>query len=410
MRPDPKALPELVQDLHRQGRPWLPAGLGSRLDWGPSLSTPVEVVSCAGLNRIVDHEPGDFTITVEAGAPLVEVQQSLAAHGQWLSLDLPWGSGCSGSVGGLVARGLAGGYRQRYLGVRDQLIGLRLLRADGVAAHAGGKVVKNVAGYDLMRLFTGSWGSLGLITELTLRTMPLPPHRRGLIVQGPIPRLNDLARWLLASTLMPERIDWWSASLAAAAGLPREPLLLLALASVDPDTLQQQIHDIRGRTDLPTRDLDRAELGVLLSIARCGSDAGWGSNAEVPSPRWLLRLGVTPSRAAEVLTASELTGIPVEVAAESGLGMAWSTDEPAGTPSACLSSQAVMTLRQRCRQLGGYLTVLRQPVGAEVMAWEDVAARPLIERIKDQFDPRGLLAPGRLPGVGKPQGLASPFS
>ena len=140
----------------------------------------------------------------------MEVQQLLASHGQWLSLDLPWGSGCSGSVGGLVARGLAGGYRQRYLGVRDQLIGLRLLRADGVAAHAGGKVVKNVAGYDLMRLFTGSWGSLGLITELTLRTMPLPPHRRGLTVQGPIPRLNELARWLLASNFVPERIDWWS--------------------------------------------------------------------------------------------------------------------------------------------------------------------------------------------------------
>jgi glycolate oxidase FAD binding subunit len=129
----------------------------------------------------------------------------------------------------------------------------------------------------------------------------------------------------------------------------------------------------------------------------------------------LLRLGVTPSDAAELLTASELEGIPVELAAESGLGMAWNTVEPAGTAGAHLSSQAVMGLRQRCRQLGGYLTVLRQPAGAEMMAWEDATAGPLIEQIKAQFDPSGLLAPGRLPGVAQPrgltpQGLASPFS
>ena len=407
MRPDPQALPELVRDLHRDSQPWLPAGLGSRLDWGPSLSTPVEVVSCAGLNRIVDHEPGDFTITVEAGAPLAEVQQFLAAHDQWLSLDLPWGSGCSGSIGGLVARGLAGGYRQRYLGVRDQLIGLRLLRADGVAAHGGGKVVKNVAGYDLMRLFTGSWGSLGLITELTLRTMPLPPHCRGLTVQGPIPRLNDLAQWLLTSTLMPERIDWWSASLAAAAGLPREPLLLIALASVDPACLQQQIHVIRAGTDLPTCELDRAELDGLLSIARCGSLQGCTSTAEVPSPQWLLRLGVTPFHAADLLKACELADIPVELAAESGLGMAWSTVSSPDHSGAWLSSQNVMALRRVCDRLGGYLTVLRQPPGADVTAWSDAAARHLIERVKAQFDPRDLLAPGRLPGVGTPQGATS---
>ena len=142
------------------------------------------MLSCARLDRIVEHTPGDFTLTVQAGAPLAAVQEALAPHRQWLALDPPWGEADS-SIGGLVARGLAGGYRQRYLGVRDQLIGVRLLRADGVAAQAGGRVVKNVAGYDLMRLLTGSWGSLGLITELTLRTLPLPPHRSGLLVQGP---------------------------------------------------------------------------------------------------------------------------------------------------------------------------------------------------------------------------------
>ncbi len=180
--PEPHELSELVRQLHGQATPWLPAGFGSRLGWGPAVQDTATVVSCQRLNRILDHAVGDFTVTVEAGTPLRQLQETLWSHGQWLAIDWPWGSEAdgsgAGSVGGLVARGLAGGLCHRYLGVRDQLIGIGLMRTDGVAARAGGKVVKNVAGYDLMRLFTGSWGSLGLITELTLRTTPMPPQRR----------------------------------------------------------------------------------------------------------------------------------------------------------------------------------------------------------------------------------------
>lgn len=147
--------------------------------------------------------------------PLRDLQAALAEAGQWLALDWPWGSDAdgqgSGSIGGLVARGMAAGLRQRYLGVRDQVIGLALLRADGTAARAGGKVVKNVAGYDLVRLFAGSWGSLGLITELSLRTYPQPQRRRGLWLQGGLAELERLRQRLLAAPLAPELIDWWSA-------------------------------------------------------------------------------------------------------------------------------------------------------------------------------------------------------
>ncbi|MFM7314334.1 MAG: FAD-binding oxidoreductase, partial [Cyanobium sp.] len=159
MQPDAKDLPELVRELHRQGTAWVPAGHGSRMDWGAPLRHPCTLLSCSALTGIVEHNPGDFTLTVRAGTPLQEVQASLAAHRQWLAVDLPWGSDLTGSgagsIGGLVARGLSGGYRHRHLGVRDQLIGLSMLRSDGVEARAGGRVVKNVAGYDLMRLFCG---------------------------------------------------------------------------------------------------------------------------------------------------------------------------------------------------------------------------------------------------------------
>ena len=199
--PEPSELQELVRQLHRQASPWLPAGQGSRLHWGPPVqpgpgeSEPL-VVSTVRLDRLLEHCVGDFTVTVQAGMPLQALQAELQRQGQWLAIDRPWGSGpggeASGTVGGLVARGLAGGLRQRYLGVRDQLIGIGLLRADGTAARAGGRVVKNVAGYDLMRLFCGSWGSLGLITELTLRTLPVPPRRRG--GTGRVRRVSSVIR------------------------------------------------------------------------------------------------------------------------------------------------------------------------------------------------------------------------
>jgi len=382
LEPDRQDLPDLVRQLHADSKPWLPAGQGSRLDWGPPVLARPTVVSLRRLNRILEHNPGDFTVTVEAGTPLVLLQEALAAHGQWLALDPPWGAhppwGApggdpgAGSVGGLVARGLAGGYRERYLGIRDQLIGLRLLRSDGVAARAGGKVVKNVAGYDLMRLFTGSWGSLGLITELTLRTMPLPPMRRGLCLQGTLPQLAGLVRWLLASSLSPERIDWWSASLAAAAGLDPRPLLLIALASVNTETLEEQIACLQGQAPGTTAHaIDAEALEALLAIGRDSARSQTGT-AEV---RWLLRLGVNADAVDRLLAAPELEGLPVEMAGGSGLGLAWCSDV---SGDGALSTPRVAALRRLCGQLGGYLTVLVQPPGSDLPAWQDAPSRPLI--------------------------------
>ena len=406
MSPDANELQELVRELHRQGTAWVPSGLGSRLDWGAPLRdcTPV---SCARLRGIVEHNPGDFTISVRAGTPLLEVQAALAPHRQWLAVDQPWGSRRlgAGSVGGLVARGLAGGYRQRYLGIRDQLIGLSLLRADGTAAKAGGRVVKNVAGYDLMRLFCGSWGSLGLITELSLRTLPQPPIRRGLLVQGSLVELGSLGQWLLGSSLSPERIDWWSAPLAASAGFEAQPLLLIALASISSESLAQQQAALAAQTLLPLRPLTAEALASLLVQARgdgtpvgASPERGVSNGAAMAEPAWLLRLGFSPDQVAQALAAPELEGWAIELAAGSGLGMAWTL--PAGPGER--EAERVRRLRQHCHRHGGWLMVLRQPEGSAVATWEDAPSRPMIERVKRQFDPKLQLAPGRLPGVASP--------
>ena len=387
--PEPSELQELVRALHRQATPWQPAGLGSRLSWGPPVAAGSTTVSCGRLRGIVEHSPGDFTVTAQAGTPLVEVQAELAHHGQWLALDWPWGSGpageASGSLGGLVARGLAGGLRQRYLGVRDQLIGIELIRADGTRARAGGKVVKNVAGYDLMRLFTGSWGALGLITSVTLRTLPLPPQRRGLWLSGPLEALGQLSGWLLSSSLSPERIDWWRAGPAPGG----DTGLLISLASINARTLDEQITCIAAKATpfgIAALPLEPADLDARVAKSR-----GPGPEA----CEWLLRLAVRPSQAPVLLAEAALAGLPVCLSAGSGIGFAWAAADQ-------LPAYRVEALRRSCQGWGGYLTVLRQPAGAQLPAWLDAPSRPMIEAIKRQFDPKQLLARGRLPGVQPP--------
>ena len=387
--PEPSALQELVQELHQQAQPWLPAGSGSRLQWaapvrpGNGDSEP-RVLSTSKLNRLVEHCAGDFTVTVQAGMPLQTLQEQLGAAGQWLALDWPWGSGpngeASGTVGGLVARGLAGGLRQRYLGVRDQLIGLELLRADGTAAKAGGKVVKNVAGYDLMRLFCGSWGSLGLITALTLRTYPLPRHRSGLLIQGELADLEQLRRRCLAAPLMPQRLDWWSAGVVNS----EQPALQLALASVSQAANADQLTQHRqaaAELGLHSDPLTPEHLQELEHQGRNGNND------------WLLQLGVPPAQAAALLADAACSGLACNLAAGVGVGLAWATAD-------ALPSYRVQQLRQRCQALRGQLSVLQQPASARPLpCWDASPAASVIEAVKRQFDPLQQLARGRLPGV-----------
>ena len=387
--PEPSALQELVRELHRQARPWLPAGSGSRLGWGPAVlpapgdSEPL-VVSTGQLNALVEHCAGDFTVTVQAGLPLQILQSELAAAGQCLAVDWPWGSGAageaSGTVGGLIARGLAGGLRQRYLGVRDQLIGIQLLRADGTAAKAGGKVVKNVAGYDLMRLFSGSWGSLGLITELTLRTYPLPRQRSGLLLRGPLAALEQLRQRCLTAPLMPQRLDWLNPALSG----DDQPALLLALASVSAAAIADQLQQHQSAAAAAGVDSQRLDQDQLLELE---------AHSRNGCSDWLLRLGVLPAQVMQLLNDPALKGLSCCLAAGAGLGMAWGSAEQ-------VPAFRVMELRRRCLELGGQLSVLQQPAGSNPLpVWEASPAARVIEAVKREFDPLQQLARGRLPGV-----------
>jgi glycolate oxidase FAD binding subunit len=154
----------------------VPRGTGTRLAWGHPPERCDLVVDTAGLNEVAEHADGDLTATVQAGVSLERLAEVLAAAGQRLALDPPAASsrGSRGTVGGVLAAGVAGPLRLRYGTGRDLLIGITIVLADGTIARSGGKVVKNVAGYDLGKLLAGSRGTLGLITEATFRLHPIP--------------------------------------------------------------------------------------------------------------------------------------------------------------------------------------------------------------------------------------------
>ena len=376
----------LVRQWHQDSTPWIPSGHGTRLDWGPALDPDHAVLSCQQLNQVIDHAVDDLTITVEAGLPLVDLQRLLAAQDQWLPVDWPRGgepmttdrfdNGSAGSIGGLIARGISGGLRQRHLGIRDQIIGIGLLRSDGTAAKAGGRVVKNVAGYDPMRLLCGSWGSLALITEVTLRVQPIRPADAGLLVSGELANLEGFRAALLLSTLTPERCDWQCPGDGSWA-------LRLVLSSVSDQAVLDQLTRIQALA---------TEHGLQAEAKPCSSPLDVAMLCHKPDQ--ILRL-VLPAASLHQLIASEamasLNGWSWELAAGAGCGDGWC--------SSAAPAFQIEALRRQVASLGGQLMVLVQPGDQQVSAWTDTPARPVIEAVKRQFDPRQQLSRGRLPGV-----------
>ena len=191
----------------------LPCGNGGKLHWG-GLSQVVDlVVSTAQMNRLVSHAVGDLTFTAEAGLRFSQLQATLGQARQFLALDPAYPD--AATLGGIVATASAGSLRQRYGGVRDMLIGVSFVRFDGQVAKAGGRVVKNVAGYDLMKLITGSYGTLAILSQLTFRTYPLQEASQTVVQIGKAEDISNAALKLRASVLTPIAIDLFSPALMA---------------------------------------------------------------------------------------------------------------------------------------------------------------------------------------------------
>jgi glycolate oxidase FAD binding subunit len=374
-------LRELVTAAHERNTPLLVAGNRSKLDWGGVVTGATAIVSTQKLDRLIAHAVGDLTVTVEAGMTFDRLQTTLAAAGQFLPLDPAYPD--RATIGGIIATADTGSLRHRYGGVRDLLLGISFVRADGKIAKAGGRVVKNVAGYDMMKLFTGAYGTLGILTEVTFRVYPLPVASGTVILTGEVDKLAEVVKILLASTLTPISVDVISTPFSQQLEISNTPSLVVKFATI-PESIAQQ-------------------SGQLLTIAKeLGLKGGmWQGEQEyklwqgIQTGVWGAesigcKFGVRPTAAVETIASLDrLTNCTdrgvIHVA--SGIGVCTLVD-----------SSHIAPLRRQCESAGGFLSVLQAPI--EVKQQIDVwgyrgNAVDLMKKIKTQFDPTGILNPDR---------------
>ena len=322
----------LLRTLGDEGRPVRPRGGGTK-EWGPMVEGAV--LETGGLDRILEHNVGDFTAILEAGVPLAAAQAAFAQEGQMLAIDPALADGAT--VGGVMATNDSGPLRHRFGSMRDLVVGATVALSDGTLAKSGGKVIKNVAGYDLAKLYTGSFGTLGLIVRVAVRLHPLPPGTASATGASDDPeRLGAAALALAAHPLEADSfdLDWrdgtgrllvrFGSSAAAdqaAATVTRMEELGLEASTVEDDDelwMQQRVHQrgacilkVSGRpTDLPAvcrtagAVVGRPALGLYWLSLPADADAVAAARAAL-SPRACTLLDAPPELRADAWAAPE---------------------------------------------------------------------------------------------------------
>ena len=349
------------------------AGAGTWLDAGHPVRT-TRVLSVAGLSGIVEYVPGDLTLSARSGTSLEEIAAVTRAHGQWLPLD-PAGSP-RGTIGATIATGSAGPLAHAFGAPRELVLGVECVTGLGDVVRGGGRVTKNVAGFDLARLFTGSWGTLGVLTEVTVRLRARPLVDTTVAIGMP-DAPDGLARRLRAirvARIDPYALELVSGALAAAVGLDPVSVLLVRLGG-NPDVVRGQ------RTILDA-------IGVATEIP----SRVWDDLADIePTPAATWRLSDLPSRLAESWHRAEATlGEAAWIHASVGRGIVRCIDRaerPAAELERVISSS---------RSAGATVIVERGPADVARPGSTDVARDRIARRIRAAFDPHAILNPGIL--------------
>ncbi|MDQ3811771.1 MAG: FAD-binding oxidoreductase, partial [Chloroflexota bacterium] len=237
-----EAVAEALRAADSAGHAVMPVGGGTHLDLGMPPARQDVLLSTVGLNRVVEYEPADLTVTVEAGMRFMDLQAMLREQGQMVALDPPVAA--ESTIGGVVAANLSGPVRFAHGTARDLVIGTRVANANGTLTRAGGRVVKNVAGYDLNKLYIGSLGTLGVIVELGFKLAPIPPSTATLVGQfASQDDVRTVVRGVLHSPLSPLAVELLGPRAAADAGLPSATLLVLRAGGYA-EAVQRQVRDL----------------------------------------------------------------------------------------------------------------------------------------------------------------------
>jgi glycolate oxidase FAD binding subunit len=346
----PATLADLRDAVRDTDGPLLVCGAGTAAGWAGTPTGAATEIETTGLAGITAYNPADMTVAVRAGTPMSDLQAELASRNQRIALDaarVPAGA----TVGGLVATADSGPLRHSHGGPRDLVIGMTVVLADGTVARSGGHVIKNVAGYDLGKLFCGSFGTLGVIAEVVLRVHPLPPATRTVALPCDAAEALDAVGRLLSARLEPVALEWCDGT-------------LLARYEGGPSSVER-----RAAATL------RHDAGTVLDPP--AEEAAWRRVAEVSDEETVVRCGTRPDQFPYVakhavrITSSVAVGVHT-VAVDGAAGV------------------------ERLRAEFEHVTLCRRPPSSDLPAWgRPHAAVPLMRAVKQQFDPAGRLGAGR---------------
>lgn len=392
----------VLREATAQGLVTVARGAGTALDWGSPPERVDLILDTTGLDRLVEHGAGDLVVVAEAGLPVAELSETVRTAAQELVVDLPPErlAGAS-TVGGALSTGASGPRRLQRGGIRDLVLGATVVLADGTAASSGGKVVKNVAGYDLAKLLTGAYGTLGIVVRAAFRLHPVRPDRAFVVAIGPLSDVAARARAVVASQLAPAAVE---IDRPAGSEVAEVAVLLEGTGAAVGQRAAAAAELLGGQV--------RAEPpGWWAALPGSGSSSGpvGGGTTGERGSSGANDTSATETYAKATATLTGVAGLLVaaRVAEQRyGVGVALRGTVAGvlhtvvtGTPGA--TAAAVGHLRGAASTpREGTVTVLRAPreVRAVLDVWGPVGGLDLMRAVKRQLDPGRSLAPGRFVG------------
>ena len=360
----------------------IPAGSGSKLKNGNRPEKVDIVLVMTRINEVVEYEPADLTVTVEAGIQLTALQEKLADNGQFLPLNPPYASRCT--LGGIVAANASGSLRLRYGTARNLVLGLRVVQASGTVVKSGGKVVKNVAGYDVNKLYIGSFGTLGILTEMTLKLSPIPARQALLTAQfQDTQAAAKTGLSIVGSQTLPDFVNLLVNSEHAG------PTLVAGFGG-DAETVTWQLEQARRIMELNSaigvKEVEGESFQKLNDAIRAFAES------ENDSRTVIVQVNLKRTDLAEF--AENVLTNNAEMLALLGSGVLYLKMEQVER-----LAETLATLRERVVAAHGSLIIESAPpeLKQQLDVWGPVAprARNLMQQLKARFDEGNLLNPGR---------------
>jgi glycolate oxidase FAD binding subunit len=408
---------EIVKFAAAEKLALVPTGARTKLGIGYAPSRYDLALDMTRLNKVIAYDPGDLTLSVEAGVPLAKLAQVLAEHRQFLPLPVPFVNRTT--IGGVIASGVDSPLRQFYGTARDFLLGMEFVTGEGVAAKSGGRVVKNVTGYDIHKLMIGALGTLGVITRINFKTFPMPLGTRGFVARFPTAESAlDMRHRIAQSPLTPLTIEITSPLVAEL--FVSDAASRYERASMPPNVISSNEWALSTGyagndhvLDRIAKDLQRmAEQTGATGVTILGENLppAWARKREfIPialasSPATtIVKISVLPMRIKEALAAAQKS---VEsnnlrwVAMARGVGIIYFAILPSDHTEECRQrvTNATSALQESCAKLAGHATIPWAPTEwkSTLQIWGPARPDfPQMQKVKAVFDPQKILSPGR---------------